>query len=1512
MQTNIVGARPNPPLSPRNEDKPSQIIPNIAQSTLENPPLTASTTVDRRVESLSDWDQANCKLKEHEYQEALDLFKRILNPDFNTKLKIIECLCNLKQADEFKANVQSLEKEFQEEPLVRYWSCVVAILVDSNTQIGKIIDDLLLTFDHSHQIYPKLLCLQAHVMRDQKCCDSAELLQRHLNLLQLYPNNSDVVAYVFLALCSASSDFEHETAFPKNRVLITDKEIKILDRALKNDPKNPALLGAKRLYLILKIDEKEKAKKLEEKRGELEEKCRELEEGNRKLLWGTPQETQIAKEVGALLERANQHLADFDYAQALRCLAGIKTKNLEIKLKVIECCYHLEKNFRFERCVDTLLKEYPEELMTLYWGCVLIYNKKNFAEALDHIQILRNTISFEVVQPLDLLRKLSLLEARVKEASGSPFEELNELFADLLSTYSDNAEVVADVMIFYYTRPRLFEHLFGKGKVPAIVHGADNIKCLDAAIENHPDYPCLLLAKAMCAFHLGNDDYSLFLIDKSLNKLPSRYITLANLFKSLLFLRRGIRPTFRAEHAGPLSPFGDYLLGIINYLLLKNFRASLPQEERTYLTKNGPDIFKRIISTSQSKELLFSTLCAYSEFSKWTGLHLDAAIYLKLIELEPYSNANYYLFAGSSLISKAKYQETIEILERVIQKVNNPDSFSKFIHHRHYTMGNCQTIDEWKRTVLFGAYAALAQVYQNLEPKSLTHCEKAYAFLPITDSFMTLMSIDIAARYVTVLLLNNDWEKASQVLQEQKKFLFPSHEKKYSPYFSSCLSHVLEHNVNDATKIMNQLIHQIWESEPQKNVASPAPPLPLKDLPKPSKKSGVRKVVITEEDRALLLEQRREAEEREKALARKRMGNTAAKVGRNTQDQPSPVQFAAEISSSEAKVRFPRSKGLSKHEMKKKEIEDKLRKKAADQIQSEEVPPLRPPQAQPVAQPPAPQPVLEVIAPARKARERLVGPVAQTIDLRHLESSQFIEIKAERKDLIPPPTKVKKEVVPLSEALSTRLESAHECLILLEDLYKSSEDKEGLKFRLSAMYYIFKFSEYLCDTSSGSLQALRFSEILVTALESKGRIIEETMRRINLQLVQIAQGLAIQSESKDNLTLAREIHQFLKEHLLKPIHYYKINERLRELLMKYIPRGNKEVDKKIADALEEFPLQLSSKELEEIDARLVDLNNLDLIRNEVRSYFSFVSNSSLIQLVETLCKSSLRKNLVTWRETEGLADFDARVSELPLLCPPDQKEWWNQLMAQSNSEAHVLLFKLMRQNFQDMRKLIETKEDFREYWLKGETVRAACKMTLSNIRKCLVLFRDFGLLHRFENRNQKIAVSFKSLIEIGNRVGHHIENGKMISREDVSSGEVYDIARQSQAIRESIEEIQRMNFPETLPVVLQFRQDQIDQLRSFIVKNQIPRTKFVNLNLLGNIFKRFSTFDQFQRSEITKQMAISLLEGLKNDIGTLPAPMKEILNSYLNNMGEDNQQLYALIANAHLLLNHLFASPSSS
>lgn len=1152
----------------------------------------------------------------------------------------------------------------------------------------------------------------------------------------------------------------------------------------------------------------------------------------------------------------------------------LKKAHLDAKLGVIESLFH-EQHSSFEKEVLLLGREYPNDPNVGYWLCQLFLQRKAYTKAL---QSAENLLQRGFDPP-----KIKLLIAQCRtEMGGTASDQLVATYLNLLETYPEDSEVVAGVFLFLTTRPILFEHFFGKPKVDLAVT-EDQMKHLDQVLDKNRQNPRLMLAKAMCLFHSENYKGALKLIEKVLFQTRSHSLAIAiRKIMTVMMGKKSIDEDPEVNH-----PLVAYLLGIFRHLTLKNFDNSLSKVDREGILVAGNRDFTHA-AQSTSVELEFSALCAKYELAQRHSQSTDAIDYDRLIALEPHSSVDYYLNRAMILKKSEKISQAIDILKLLIDRLNDPESYLKFVNHRHSQFGKGEEAEMMKRSALFEAHALFYKLYHSERDKSLENLERAFEQFPI-DSFLISDRereiIDLTIEFLIALIKRNDRKKAIEFLEKIDQLGAPFHLPRYARNgnsFRSCLTQLKneeDQKALETLEAMQQPIHKKTANNKGKETAAPVA-----------------------DDTRDLEERKRLKEERKEAAIQRKLKEAAEKAAREKdRNLSSSHAFVPEPTKKEKKER-PQPKGPPKSALEALRIKDEIERrrilKAAAQT---EAAPLVPPPAPPVGQPPAPEPV--AVSAIRPARPRLQGPIAQTIDLR---SNDYVELKPERTET-PLLSRTKKQVEAMSEALSTRLKSAKHYLTLLGGLYNGPEPKESLKYRRAAEYFIFKFCESLCDTSNASFHANKYSETLKEALVSKSRIrmIDENARKMNLHLMQIHQELAISSEGKENASLASAIHQYLKINTLKPMQYHKLCEELRKIL-RMIPHGDKQIDPKITEALEVIPLKLTFKELAVINERLVDLDTLDLIRTDIRSYFQFVSPLNLNRLIEALYASSLLENIQTWIDADQVASFQPKVRELPYLCSPEKKEAWNRTVAlQNHDEANTELFKLMHQNFQEIQEMIDSKRTFNEYW-KVEMVRAACKMCLSNIRKCLVTFRDFGLLHRFKTENEETRVTYQELIDIGNRIGHHIENGEVYGPEDILPSKSYEIAKQSTAIWKTFAEVQRGKFSETLPVILHFTRTDIDQLRSHLEQAQVKKTHFLNLNLLGNITKRCPILGQFQQNTITKQMALSMLEGYKKEVQKLSPPIQQLMSPSFNDIGEDSEKLFALIANAHQLLKLLF------
>ena len=239
---------------------------------------------------------------------------------------------------------------------------------------------------------------------------------------------------------------------------------------------------------------------------------------------------------------------------------------------------------------------------------------------------------------------------------------------------------------------------------------------------------------------------------------------------------------------------------------------------------------------------------------------------------------------------------------------------------------------------------------------------------------------------------------------------------------------------------------------------------------------------------------------------------------------------------------------------------------------------------------------------------------------------------------------------------------------------------------------------------------------------------------------------------------------------------------------------------------QENSFTLSKEDKEYINSFLVETGTLHLIRTDIRSYFHFVPLTKLLNLAGEIQNSTLSANLDKLFNKKPLAQ---KTTLLQVLCDSEDRLAWDKILENKNLGT-ALTFKLMQENFQLMSQFSKLKiNDFSEFWQSGE-VKSACKIAISNLRKCLIMLGKYYDLKKLfdmkdgdwsylEIQNYKeVSIDLLKLIEEGNSVGHHLENIGEFSIDDLADTYVYNRCCQSKKLEEFIAYTLKHKMPQNI------------------------------------------------------------------------------------------------------------------
>lgn len=1118
-------------------------------------------------------------------------------------------------------------------------------------------------------------------------------------------------------------------------------------------------------------------------------------------------------------------------------------ESLDFRLGCVDGQYLVDVSRELRENVLQLLAEFPTDPRVLFWKCRLFVWDQDYANA---AQLLQTLESAKLPDDFRLRQKTLLFV--VRELLGESPEQLTDEFLAIwqsLENHTHDSMLVAEVAFSILVRCYLFEGLIGKKHFGSPLA---NTSILEKALEKNPDHPELLLAKGVSLFHSQDFESAYTLFETYASQRTRHSVLIAYLKYLACLLRPSAQPdeivkfakaTLQVlsdqEAANRLSVYERYLNGLVCHVLCKKFDALFDRQSRDSLALQAAINLKVAQLSNPAKDFQVFALTALCNLPL-----TEQDAHYKLLELEPFADPYLYVKAADVFYEQGKNEQSKQLLESLLQKMKAPEDLARFVKHRHHHLGECRDQIEWTRTVTYCAYSRLAfyLLGANTE-KELEYYEEAIKQLPIARDMVAIDIVLVLLQYIKLLVRHKQTDKIPPLLEKVSSLPAFQEDKHCKNYLSTLCGAVYRGRLVDPRigSIVDYLLKSCLDEMQVLRMEKLS--ITEQKVEKPTAEQ------IKAANQAFLLRQRQEAEMLQRARERAKLQTPPTPETGQVSKVADPIKFRL-APQGVKRVKEDRSAVLSEKDKKTLAIQKKLQESRQ---------PL--PAALPVATRSS-QPVARaVVTPAAQrqepvvttSRQRLTEPMAKTIDSRRDESKPIIVLRK--------PSKKAALVSPKApNSLPARLQEAKERLITLDGLVKRYDVQDSQKFRLNAMYGILKICESLSNRSNGKVQALQYARLIVEALSARERIIDVTLEVIYSQLEAVL-ALFPGIEHTLSTSLASQILECLQNHPLRPLEYTKIAEMLRHVL-ETIPHRDIPVDRAIDQALEENPAQLNFKELEEIDRHLIDLHQLNRIRTEIRSYAPFVSNIYLMKIAKALCESSLLENIEKWPSLPKGGRFS--MIEETFLCSPEEMLEWDRLTAQSTPVASTLLFKVIQESLQTMKeRRVKVKGDFQAYWLNGEE-QAACKMLLSNIRKCLVTFRKLNLFDRFIKYQKSSQAVFGSLIELGNRVGHKVGNGEWKTREDIECAELYTIEKQVDYLESTFDLIQQEAFPEAFPRDIKLSALELVRLRLRFTQNKITRLRLPTLAILGRLSPEKSTHD----------MVESLIEGLRNEIMKLP------------------------------------------
>lgn len=236
--------------------------------------------------------------------------------------------------------------------------------------------------------------------------------------------------------------------------------------------------------------------------------------------------------------------------------------------------------------------------------------------------------------------------------------------------------------------------------------------------------------------------------------------------------------------------------------------------------------------------------------------------------------------------------------------------------------------------------------------------------------------------------------------------------------------------------------------------------------------------------------------------------------------------------------------------------------------------------------------------------------------------------------------------------------------------------------------------------------------------------------------------------------------------------------------------------------------ELSPAEREKI-ASWIDIVDLKEIRHEIRDYFHLIPLNKLIAYVATLRKSNFKAKLESILNYQQTDNSTTRI--LLRLCDSEDRTYWDSILAAQKDAGLAFIFKILDENFQQILQFapLRTNEN-RDFTLEEEAA-SACKMAVSNIRKCLLWIGNYKQLHvlRFNEKNYseqdvhqygKASMRLLNLIDAGNEVGHVI-NIEQWDQVDLNNDQVSSICKEIKDYQALVQHALKEKLPGTLNLI---------------------------------------------------------------------------------------------------------------
>jgi hypothetical protein len=288
--------------------------------------------------------------------------------------------------------------------------------------------------------------------------------------------------------------------------------------------------------------------------------------------------------------------------------------------------------------------------------------------------------------------------------------------------------------------------------------------------------------------------------------------------------------------------------------------------------------------------------------------------------------------------------------------------------------------------------------------------------------------------------------------------------------------------------------------------------------------------------------------------------------------------------------------------------------------------------------------------------------------------------------------------------------------------------------------------------------------------------------------------------------------------------------------------------------------------------------------------------------------------------------------DLGMICTSAEKKAWDDLIEKNAENVCFQLFRIIDVNLDHLCQLSHIKEDFLHFWREGDDVASGYKMIVSNLRKCLVLFRCLKLLHYFSidetaETNIKLKQVLEQLIPIGNIIGHEFGEDLTNYQEDVSLHQVFELAKVAKEMRGFFNEVYKTKFSTLLKTYSDSTDSFSLQLR---LENVLPSSsrdhlikKLNALHHLLPLLEQNNTLSFGYAKLILNELTITLkslkplskskighllekyIDGFHLDHLKLLGEDKEAAHAYILRIAHKAETLVKLFKDSSLMMMHL-------